>query len=135
MIDNNKLLNKNKMEAGRNIVTVKKNLIKIDSILKERLVITKVRNGLMRQMNENRMRRDREDDLENLKRDKDGDQDNKDKKDGGFLSGLISAIATIAAVFLPQLLRIFNFLRRVAEPVRKMIDVIISDIVIPRDKR
>ena len=125
MIDNNKLLNKNKMETGRNIVTIKKNLVKINSILKERLVITKVRNGLMRQMNENRMRRDREDDLENLKRDKDGDQDNKDKKDGGFLSGLISAIATIAAVFLPQLLRIFNFLRRVAEPVRKMIDVII----------
>ena len=63
MIDNNKLLNKNKMETGRNIVTIKKNLVKINSILKERLVITKVRNGLMRQMNENRMRRDREDDL------------------------------------------------------------------------
>ena len=63
MIDNNKLLNKNKMETGRNIVTIKKNLVKINSILKERLVITKVRNGLMKQMNENRMRRDREDDL------------------------------------------------------------------------
>ena len=32
MIDNNKLLNKNKMETGRNIVTVKKNPVKIDSI-------------------------------------------------------------------------------------------------------
>ena len=53
MIDNNKLLNKNKMETGRNIVTIKKNLVKINSILKERLVITKVRNGLMKQMNEN----------------------------------------------------------------------------------
>ena len=125
MIDNNKLLNKNKMETGRNIVTVKKNLVKIDSILKERLILTKTRNVLMRQMNENRMRKDREDDLENLKRDKDGDQDNKDKKDGGFLSGLISAIATISAAFLPQLLKIFNFLRRVAEPVKKMIDAII----------
>ena len=125
MIDNNKLLNKNKMETGRNIVTIKKNLVKINSILKERLVITKVRNGLMKQMNENRMRRDREDDLENLKRNKDGDQNNNDKKDGGFLSGLISAIATISAAFLPQLLKIFNFLRRVAEPVRRMIDAII----------
>ena len=115
MIDNNKLLNKNKMETGRNIVTIKKNLVKINSILKERLVITKVRNGLMRQMNENRMRRDREDDLENLKRNKDGDQNNNDKKDGGFLSGLISAISTIAAVFLPQLLRIFRFSLRKAK--------------------
>ena len=97
MIDNNKLLNKNKMETGRNIVTVKKNLVKIDSILKERLILTKTRNVLMRQMNENRMRKDREDDLENLKRDKDGDQDNKDKKDGGFLSGLISVIAEFSS--------------------------------------
>ena len=66
MIDNNKLLSKNQVSRGRNIVTIKRNLIKINNLLKERLVLTKIRQGIMMQEEENKIRRQREDDLESL---------------------------------------------------------------------
>ena len=40
MIDSNKLLSKNQVSRGRNIVTIKRNLININNLLKERLVLT-----------------------------------------------------------------------------------------------
>ena len=48
------------MATGKNVVTIKRNLIKIDSLLKERLVLVKVRQGILRQQEQNRMRRQRE---------------------------------------------------------------------------
>ena len=57
MIDTNKLLGNKQspnMQRGRNIVTIKRNLIKIDSLLKEKLVLFKVRNGIIQQEEENR---------------------------------------------------------------------------------
>ena len=54
------------MATGRNVVTIKRNLIKIDSLLKERLVLVKVRQGIFRQQEQNRIRRQREEDLESL---------------------------------------------------------------------
>ena len=46
MIDNNKLLSRDRVATGRNVVTIKRNLIKIDSLLKERLVLVTVRQGI-----------------------------------------------------------------------------------------
>ena len=56
MIDTNKLIPKRK-EGGRSIKTIgnieliKKDVVKIDSLLKERLVLSKVRYGILRNQN------------------------------------------------------------------------------------
>ena len=110
MIDNNKLLSRDRVATGRNVVTIKRNLIKIDSLLKERLVLVKVRQGILIQREQNRMRRQREDDLESLKSTS-VQTDTSDKQGGNFLSGLIKAVLGLSGIFLPQLLRLFNFLK------------------------
>ena len=119
MIDNNKLLSRDRVATGRNVVTIKRNLIKIDSLLKERLVLVKVRQGILIQREQNRMRRQREDDLESLKSTS-VQTDTSDKQGGNFLSGLIKVILGLSGIFLPQLLRLFNFLKGIVEPVKKM---------------
>ena len=59
MIDTNKLIPRRKEGARlseRTITTiglVKKDVVKIDSLLKEKLVISKIRYGIIRQQNQN----------------------------------------------------------------------------------
>tara|TARA_A100001391_G_C5078018_1_gene279521 strand:+ start:519 stop:2708 length:2190 start_codon:yes stop_codon:yes gene_type:complete len=119
MIDNNKLLSRDRMATGRNVVTIKRNLIKIDSLLKERLVLVKVRQGILRQQEQNRMRRQREEDLEGLQS-TNVQGDSPEKQGSNFISGIIKSILGLSGIFLPQLLRLLNFLRRIVEPVKKM---------------
>ena len=110
MIDNNKLLSRDRMATGRNVVTIKRNLIKIDSLLKERLVLVKVRQGIFRQQEQNRIRRQREEDLESLQ--PTGVQgDSPEKQGSNFISGIIKSILGLSGIFLPQLLRLLKFLR------------------------
>ena len=119
MIDNNKLLSRDRMVTGRNVVTIKRNLIKIDSLLKERLVLVKVRQGILRQQEQNRMRRQREDNLESLQSTS-VQTDTSDKQGSNFLSGLVKSILGLSGIFLPQLLRLLNFLKRIVDPIKNM---------------
>ena len=125
MIDTNKLLGNRQppnMQRGRNIVTIKRNLIKIDSLLKEKLVLFKVRNGIMQQEEENRRRRSREEDLEKLRVTDDDDGSRRQRnKSNNLLGGLIAGLIGLSALFLPQMIRLFNFLRRILSPITKMI--------------
>ena len=119
MIDNNKLLSRDRVATGRNVVTIKRNLIKIDSLLKERLVLVKVRQGILRQQEQNRMRRQREEDLEGLQSTS-VQTDTPDKQGSNFLSGLVKSILGLSGIFLPQLLRLLNFLKRIVDPIKNM---------------
>ena len=125
MIDTNKLLGNKQspnMQRGRNIVTIKRNLIKIDSLLKEKLVLFKVRNGIIQQEEENRRRRSREEDLEKLRvRDDDDGSRRQRNKSNNLLGGLIAGLIGLSALFLPQMIKLFNFLRRILSPITKMI--------------
>ena len=125
MIDTNKLLGNKQppnMQRGRNIVTIKRNLIKIDSLLKEKLVLFKVRNGIIQQEEENRRRRSREEDLEKLRVTDDDDGSRRQRnKSNNLLGGLIAGLIGLSALFLPQMIKLFNFLRRILSPITKMI--------------
>ena len=129
MIDSNKLLGNETSEqktdnikTTKNIVVIKKSLIKIDSLLKERLVLSKIRQGILMEQEENNMRRQREDDLENKGRKVSSKQKNdKCPEKTKFIRGIIAAMTGLTALFLPQLIKLLNFLRRILSPVTKMI--------------
>ena len=64
MIDTSKLLSKRtsrkallSREGVTNLIIIKKNVVKIDGLLKERLVLSKVREGLLKQQRENVLNR------------------------------------------------------------------------------
>ena len=132
MIDNNKLLSKNQVSRGRNIVTIKRNLIKINNLLKERLVLTKVRQGIMMQEEENRIRRQSEDDLESLEptRKIEDDKPKDDKKN----SGLLAALATLGLLFLPGLKKLLNFLNDIKDRVGNMAKSLLKAMTDFKDK-
>ena len=132
MIDNNKLLSKNQVSRGRNIVTIKRNLIKINNLLKERLVLTKVRQGIMMQEEENRIRRQSEDDLESLEptRKIEDDKPKDDKKN----SGLLAALATLGLLFLPGLKKLLNFLNDIKDRVGNMAKLFLKAMTDFKDK-
>ena len=125
MIDTNKLLGNKQspnMQRGRNIVTIKRNLIKIDSLLKGKLGLFKLRNGIIQQEEENRRRRSREENLEKLRvRDDDDGSRRQRNKSNNLLGGLIAGLIGLSALFLPQMIKLFNFLRRILSPITKMI--------------
>ena len=130
MIDTNKLIPKRK-EGGRSIKTIgnieliKKDVVKIDSLLKERLVLSKVRYGILRNQNERDKRIKREGILERKKsRPQDYDANLKSNKRGrglgGFLGGILKALlAGIGfTIFksLPALLRIGKVIKNLITP-------------------
>ena len=132
MIDSNKLLSKNQVSRGRNIVTIKRNLIKINNLLKERLVLTKVRQGIMMQEEENRIRRQREDDLESLEPTRKIEDDKpKDEKKN---SGLLAALATLGLLFLPGLKKLLNFLNDIKDRVGNMAKLLLKAMTDFKDK-
>ena len=72
MINSSKLLSRTtskkqsflSRESVTNLIIIKRDTIKIDGLLKERLVLSKVREGILKQRMENEMRRERERNLE-----------------------------------------------------------------------
>ena len=119
MIDTSKLLSKRtsrkallSREGVTNLIIIKKNVVKIDGLLKERLVLSKVREGLLKQQRENERRRERERQLEAEREDDDTDVDPKSKKKsksmlGGILKvilgGFLKFIGRLTFGILPKL--------------------------------
>ena len=130
MIDTNKLLSNRSggsttlsKKSVVNIGLIREDVIKIDGILKSRLVLSKVREGIERQNQERLRRKSREDTLE-----KDDDQDDDDsdrtnprpKKGGGgllgfLIGGVLSVVGAIALRFLPQILTIGKFIKKISK--------------------
>ena len=130
MIDTNKLLSNRSggsttlsKKSVVNIGLIREDVIKIDGILKSRLVLSKVREGIERQNQERLRRKSREDTLE-----KDDDQDDDDsdrtnprpKKGGGgllgfLIGGVLSVVGAIALRFLPQIITIGKFIKKIAK--------------------
>jgi len=100
MIDTSKLLSKRtssktllSREGVTNLIIIKKNVVKIDGLLKERLILSKVREGLLKQQRENEKRRERERQLEADRKEDDTDVNPKSKKKPkGILGGILKAI-------------------------------------------
>ena len=119
MIDSSKLLSR--VSANRNLISrkvlvdltiVKRDAVKIDNLLKERLVLTKVREGIMRQQRENEMRREREQQLEEKRDDESANVDPKKKNQpksllGNIikfvLGGFLKVIGRLTLRILPRL--------------------------------
>ena len=142
MIDTNKLIPKRK-EGGRSIKTIgnieliKKDVVKIDSLLKERLVLSKVRYRILRNQNERGRRIKREGALERKKsRPQDYDANLKSNKRGrglgGFLGGILKALlAGIGfTIFksLPALLRIGKVIKNLITPFTLGASILIGAI-------
>lgn len=129
MIDSSKLLTNRSNRSTNlskksviNIGLIRDDVIKIDGLLKTRLVLSKVRDGIERQNQERLRRRSREDDIE---RDDDRDDDNdkrdpKPKKGGGGLlgflvGGVLAVVGGITLKFLPQILALGKFITKIAK--------------------
>ena len=94
------------------LTIIKRDTVKIDSLLKERLVLTKVREGIMRQKREDDMRVERERQLEEKRDDDSANVDPKKKKKpksilGNIikfvLGGFLNIIGKITFRILPRL--------------------------------
>lgn len=130
MIDTGKLLTNRSNRSTSlsrksviNIGLIRDDVIKIDGLLKTRLVLSKVRDGIERQNQERLRRRSRED---NIERDDDRDDDDNDKRDpkpkkggGGLLGflvgGVLAVVGGIALKFLPQILALGKFITKIAK--------------------
>ena len=132
MIDTNKLIPQRKQSerlSGKTIVTIgliKKDVVKIDSLLKEKLVLSKVRYGILRQQQKNeRDRRSRREDVLESKKNRSQDYDVKSNKKrkgfGGFLGGILKAVLAGLGftIFksLPALLKIGRMIKIIATPL------------------
>ena len=128
MIDTNKLIPSKKGSPRKTITTiglVKKDVVKIDSLLKEKLVLSKVRYGILKRQNERERRLNRERILES-KKDSPQDYDinlrsnKKGKGFGGFLGGILKAVLAGLGftIFksLPALLKIGRIIKTIATP-------------------
>ena len=142
MIDTNKLIPRRK-EGGRSIKTIgnieliKKDVVKIDSLLKEKLVLSKVRYRILRNQNERDRRIKREGALERKKsRPQDYDANLKSNKKGrglgGFLGGILKALLVGIGftIFksLPALLRIGKVIKNLIVPFTIGASVLIGAI-------
>ena len=139
MINTNKLLSRETTDKSilsektvTNIKIIKKDVKKIDSLLKEKLVLSKVRQGILNRQAEQLRRRQREDELE-----KDVEDDNpritfsqepqKQKRGGLFTTlfvGLIGGIGFIVMKSLPIFKTIGRALRAIASPFLKLFTVL-----------
>ena len=142
MIDTYKLIPQRKQSerlSGKTLVTIgliKKDVVKIDSLLKEKLVLSKVRYSILRQKNE-RDRRSRREDVLESKKDKSQDYDVKSNKKrkgfGGFLGGILKAVLAGLGftIFksLPALLKIGKMIKIIATPLILGVTVFTGAIV------
>jgi hypothetical protein len=117
MIDTTKLIPRSKP-----LNDIKKDVIEIDNLLKERLVIKKVRDGILRQQEERRKRFARESFLEGRKKGGDDglDVDPKSKKPkslvGAFISGILNNLSVVALGKMGALLKIGKLLSVALSP-------------------
>ena len=119
MIDSSKLLSRassNRKPISRKVLVdltiIKREAVKVDSLLKERLVLTKVREGIIRQQRENEMRMQREQQLEEKRDDESANVDPEKRKQpksllGNIikfvLGGFLTAIGRFTLRILPRL--------------------------------
>ena len=137
MIDTGKLLTNRSNRSTNlsrksviNIGLIREDVIKIDGMLKMRLVLSKVREGIERQNEERLKRKSRE---ETLERDDDRDDDDnrrrdpdpKPKKGGGLIGfligGVIAIVGALALRFLPTIFKILGFIKKIAKPLTLVI--------------
>ena len=132
MINTNKLLPRSSASTLNSnsisdIGVIRKTTKKIDDILKERLVLSKIRYGIERQQLERSLRRGTETRLE----DSDDDEKNYDISNdsnprkpkpglggilGGLFKGIISSIGGVVFSVLPLLLRFSKLFRKISNP-------------------
>ena len=118
MIDTTKLIPRSKP-----LNDIKKDVIEIDNLLKERLVIKKVRDGILRQQEERRKRFARESFLESRKKgggDDGLDVDPKSKKPkslvGAFISSILNNLSVVALGKMGALFKVGKLLSFALSP-------------------
>ena len=131
MIDASKLLSRPtsrglSKESVQNLVVIKKKVIEVDNLLKDRLVLRKVREGILRQQEERERRFARETTLEKREvKEKDSDYDitnpTKAKKGtGGLIGGIVSTVLgsfnLVAFSKIGALLKIGKLLKLLISP-------------------
>ena len=138
MIDTSKLLSKRtsrkallSREGVTNLIIIKKNVVKIDGLLKEKLVLSKVREGLLKQQRENERRREREKQLETERKDDDTDVNPKSKKKpksmlGGILKAILGGFLKFIGKLLFRILPRLPFLIKVVTKFSKLFFNIIT---------
>ena len=131
MINTNKLLSNRSggttilsRKSVINIGLIRDDVKKVDNLLKMKLVMSKVREGIEKENQERLKRKKREDDLESEICNCDDDPDKRDidpKKPRGLLGsligGVLSVLGAIALKFLPTLLKVFSFIKKIAKPL------------------
>ena len=136
MINTNKFIPKREEKVRLSTMTtiglIKKDVVKIDNLLKEKLVLSKVRYGILRQQNEREKRFGRE---KSLERKKSRPQDfgfnmvsnKKGKGLGGFLGGILKSILGVLgfSIFksLPGLIRVGAMIKTIAVPFTALVGV------------
>ena len=132
MINSNKLIprrssgNSSNLTATSDLNVVRGTVVKIDNILKERLVLSKVREGIIRQQEERRIRSRRETLLErdDVKNNYSVDDEDKIKKPksglGGLLGsvfkGILGSLGSVAFGLTPSLLGVGLLVRKLTNP-------------------
>ena len=104
-----------------NIGLIRQDVKKIDGMLKSRLVLSKVREGIERQNQERLRRKSREEELERDDDDRDDDdgrrRGRRPKKGGGGLlgflvGGIIAIVGGLVIRFLPTILKVIKFFKK-----------------------
>ena len=132
MIDTGKLLTNRSNRSTTlsrksviNIGLIRDDVKKIDGILKMRLVLSKVREGIEKQNQERLRRKSRE---ETLEKDDDRDDDDNRRRDpqpkkgggggliGALISGVLSVVGGIVLKFLPQILFLGKLIAKLSKP-------------------
>ena len=113
-----------------NIGLIRQDVKKIDGMLKSRLVLSKVREGIERQNQERLRRKSREEELERDDDDRDDDdgrrRGRRPKKGGGGLlgflvGGIIAIVGGLVIRFLPTILKVIKFFKKIAKPFTAII--------------
>ena len=132
MIDTGKLLTNRSNRSTTlsrksviNIGLIRDDVKKIDGILKMRLVLSKVREGIEKQNQERLRRKSRE---ETLEKDDDRDDDDNRRRDpqpkkgggggliGALISGVLSVVGGMVLKFLPQILFLGKLIAKLSKP-------------------
>ena len=111
-----------------NIGLIRQDVKKIDGLLKSRLVLSKVREGIERQNQERLKRKSREEELERDD-DRDDDPDRRQRKTqkrgrgllGLLVGGIIAIVGGLVIRFLPTILKVVKFFKKIAKPFTAII--------------
>ena len=136
MINSSKLLSRDSTRRSpisskvvANIVVIRRDSKKIDDILKERLVLSKVRSGILKQQEERDRRKKKENEMETDESPKqyeiDQPETKKRKGFGGFIgaifNGLMSLLGGLILRFLPQLIKLATTITKIVKPFVRII--------------